>query len=68
LDPANGDNGRPDQAVPVVQIERQRDVLTVMSEQVTSDLCCCGRVIDPTREVEPCIGNSIRVSDGGNLS
>jgi hypothetical protein len=64
LDPANGDDGGADQAVLVVQIQRKRDGLTVMSKQVTSDLSCRGRVIDPPRESELCIRNLIRMHEG----
>ena len=38
LDPASGDDGCSDQAMPVVQIERQRDVLPVMPEKVGGEL------------------------------
>ncbi|HVB53806.1 MAG TPA: hypothetical protein VNF24_06395 [Candidatus Acidoferrales bacterium] len=65
MDPASGDDGGADQAVLVVQIERKRDGLTVMSKQVTSDLCSGGsRIIDPPREDELCIRNLIRMHDG----
>jgi hypothetical protein len=40
LDPADCDDGSADQAVPVVQVQRQRDVLTAAAEQVAGELSC----------------------------
>ena len=39
LDPAHGHHRRADQAVPVVQVERQRDVLPMMPQEVAGELC-----------------------------
>ena len=35
LYPANGEDGRTDEAVPVVQVQRHRDVLPMVAEQVS---------------------------------
>jgi hypothetical protein len=51
LDPADGQDGRADQAMPVVQVERQRDVLTASAEQVSGELRSRGRPVDSAKEV-----------------
>ena len=40
LYPANSEDGRTDEAVPVVQVQRQRDVLPMVAQQVSGELGC----------------------------
>ena len=63
LNPADSNDGRADQTVPVVQVERQRDVFSVMAEQIASELRRSRRSVDPTGEVELRFGHSVRVAD-----
>jgi len=37
LYPANSEDGRTDEAVPVVQVQRQHDVLPMVAEQVSGE-------------------------------
>ena len=55
FDPASGDDGRSDQAMPGVQIERQRDVLPVMPEKLTGELGSSPRAVYPTRKPDGCV-------------
>jgi len=50
LRPANGDDGCADEPVLVVEVERKRDLLPVMAEQITGELSGCRRTVDPARE------------------
>jgi len=61
LDPADGDDGVPDEAVAVVHVEDERDILAVGAEQVPRDPCSRCRVVDPPGQVEPCLRYSVRV-------
>ena len=54
LDPADGDDRMPDEAVAVIEEEHQRDVFPAVPEQITSELCCCCRSVDPTGERQRC--------------
>jgi hypothetical protein len=49
--------------VAIVHVEDERDLLTVMAEQVASELRRSGRPLDPTGEVELRFGHSVRVAD-----
>ena len=40
LCPADSEDGRTDEAVPVVQVQRHRDVLPMVAEQVSGELGC----------------------------
>lgn len=61
LDPANGDDGMADEAVAVIEVERQGQVLTPATEQVPGKAGSACRVVDPTRESEPGLGDSVGV-------
>jgi len=61
LDPADGDDSMPDEAVAVVHVEDERDVLTAGAEEVPCDTCSRCRVVDPPGQVEPCLRHSVRV-------
>ena len=63
LHPTDSDDGRADESVPVVQVERQRDVLTVMAEKIASELRSRRRPVNSTRKVELRFGHSVRVAD-----
>jgi len=61
LDPAHGEDGRTDEAVTVVEVQRHRDVLPMVAEQVSGELGCCPWVIDPSWQVERCLWDSVRM-------
>jgi len=48
LSPADGNDGRADEPVPIVEVERQRDLLPVMAEKISGELSGCRRTVDPT--------------------
>ena len=63
MDPAGSDDGRADQAMPIVQVGRRRDVLTAMAAQVSGELRSRCRAVDPTRKVQLCVGHSVPVAN-----
>ena len=62
LDPADGEDGMPDEAVAVVHVEDEDHVLPSGAEQVSRDPCSGCRVVYPTGQVEPCLRDSVRVA------
>jgi len=50
LSPADGENGGADETVPLVAVERKRDLLAMMAEQITGKLCGSRGAVDPTRK------------------
>jgi hypothetical protein len=48
LHPASGDDGMPNEAVPVVQVQRQREVLMTAAEEIEGDPRSRGRLVDPS--------------------
>jgi hypothetical protein len=65
LDPAGGKDRNADEAVLIVQVDRQRDVLPVMGEQVAGELGCRGGIVDPPREVQLSVRHRIGAADAG---
>jgi hypothetical protein len=45
LDPVNGDDGVAEEWVPVVKVERQRDVFSAIAEKIVGELCRRGRIV-----------------------
>ncbi len=62
LDPAGGDYGVADEAMPVVQVEGESDILPTAPEEIEGDLGCRGRVVDPSRDVELTVRDCLRVA------
>jgi len=59
LDPADGDDSMPDEAVAVVHVEDEGHV-TAGAEEVPCDPCSRWRVVDPPGQDEPCLRYSVR--------
>ena len=61
LDPADGDDRMPDEAVAVVHVEDEDHVLPSGAEQVSRDPCSRCRVVYPSGQVQPCFRHGVRV-------
>ena len=61
LDPADGDDGMPDEAVTVVHVKDGGHVLPTRAEEVPRDPCSGCRVVYPPGQVEPCLWHGVRV-------
>ena len=61
LDPADGDDRMPDEAVAVVHVEDEDHFLPSGAEQVSRDPCSGCRVVYPPGQVEPCLWHGVRV-------
>jgi len=53
LDPSDGNDAVPDEAVPVIEVQREGDVLPAVPEQVAGDSGGDDRIVDPRRSDEP---------------
>ena len=61
LDPADSDDGMPDEAVAVVHVEDKGHVLPTGAEEVPSDPCSGCRVVYPPGQVQTCLLYGVRV-------
>lgn len=62
LHPASGDDGMANEAVPVVQVQRQREVLMTAAEEIEGDPRSRGRVVDPSGDVAQVLGDRFRMA------
>src|ERR1019366_10537213 len=62
LHPASGDDGMANEAVPVVQVQRQREVLMTAAEEIEGDPRSRGRVVDPPGDVAQVLGDRFRMA------
>ena len=60
LHPASGDDGMANEAMPVVQVQRQREVLMTAAEEIEGDPRSRGRVVDPPGDVAQVLGGSLQ--------
>lgn len=61
LDQADGNDGVADDAMPVVEVECQRDVLYAVANKIAGEASCRNRIVDPAREVEARFAHGVRV-------
>jgi hypothetical protein len=70
LDPADGNDGVADDAMPVVEVERQRDVFRTVAMKIAREASCLERAVNPASQGEPWLEDGVWMTpalswDGG---
>ncbi len=61
LDRTDGDDGVSDEPMLVVEVERQRDVLSAIAEKSVGELGRRRRIVHPSGESERCFRHAVRM-------
>lgn len=62
LNPPHGEGGRADETMTVVHAQCHRDVLPMVAKQVSGELGCGRRIVNPAWQVQGCLRDSVRVA------
>lgn len=63
LDRADGEDRMSRETVPLIEVERQDDVLPAVTEEIGGELCRRRRTVDPSGKVERSVAHGFRVRD-----